>query len=62
MFWVFFFFFFFQTRVSPCNSGCPETHEIGQTDLKPRDLLASTSGVLGLNEYVSLHPAEIYNE
>lgn len=50
MFWVFFFFF---KSVSPCNSGCPEIHETGQTDLKPRDLLASTSGVLGLKVCVT---------
>jgi hypothetical protein len=41
-------FFFFRDRVSLCSPGCPGTHSVDQAGLKPRNLPASASRVLGL--------------
>jgi hypothetical protein len=42
------FFLVFQDRVSLCSPGCPRTQSVDQAGLELRNLLASSSQVLGL--------------
>jgi hypothetical protein len=49
-------FFFFLRQVSLYSPGCPETHFVGQTGLKLRNLPASASQVLGLKACATTSP------
>jgi hypothetical protein len=59
MFVCLFVCLFFRDRVSLYSPGCPGTHFVDQAGLELRNLPASASQVLGLNECTTM-PAEIF--
>jgi hypothetical protein len=42
-------------RISLCNPGCLGTHSVAQAGLKPGDLPASVSQILGLKACITIN-------